>query len=141
MLCINFFLLWFFFLQTLGWDVLLKNFKKNNPNFPTKYFLLDMTTIYNREDYYDILKHSLKLTVLDKEIIDVRTRNLQALPLHQFVSFNLIDCNSPILYFVDTFIGMFSNDLWFRMRDISKDLVIDRHGNILPCVDIAQGRC
>lgn len=118
-----------------------ENFKKNNPNFPTKYFLLDMTTIYNREDYYDILKHSLKLTVLDKEIIDVRTRNLQALPLHQFVSFNLIDCNSPILYFVDTFIGMFSNDLWFRMRDISKDLVIDRHGNILPCIDIAQRRC
>ncbi len=117
------------------------HFRKLHSDFPTKYFLLDMTTVYNREDYYDILERSLGFTILDREVIDVKSRNLQVLPLHQLVSFNLIDCNSPILYFVDTFISMFSNDLWFRMRDISRDLVIDRNGNILPCTDVAQGKC
>lgn len=115
-------------------------FRKNYPEFPNKFFLIDFTTVYNRSDYYDIMESLLDLEFLDKEIIDVKKRNLQSIPLHQTISFNLIDCNAPILYFVDTFLSLYDNALWFRMRDISYDLVIDRNGNILPCTDIAQGK-
>lgn len=116
-------------------------FKKSNPEFPNKFFLIDFTTVYNRSDYYDIIENLLGFEFLDKEILDVKKRNLPSIPLHQTVSFNIIDCNSPILYFVDTFLSLFDNTLWFNMRDITYDLVIDRNGNILPCTDIAQGKC
>jgi hypothetical protein len=118
-----------------------KFFRKTHPEFPTKFFLIDFTTVYNRSDYYDIMENLLGLKFLDQEIIDVKKRNLQSIPLHQTISFNLIDCNSPILYFVDTFLGLYNNDLWFRMRDITHDLAMDRNGNILPCTDIVQGKC
>lgn len=117
------------------------HFRKLHPEFPSKFFMIDLTTVYNRSDYYHVFEKNLRIEILDKEIIDIKKRNLQSIPLHQTVSFNLIDCNSPLLYFVDTFISLFDNDLWFRMRNISNDLVIDRNGNILPCTDIAQGKC
>jgi hypothetical protein len=116
-------------------------FRKTHPEFPQKYFLIDFTTVYNRSDYYDIMENLLGLEILDIEVIDVKKRNLQSIPLHQTISFNLIDCSSPILYFVDTFLSLYSNALWFRMRYIFHDLVIDRNGNILPCTDIAQDKC
>lgn len=116
-------------------------FRRNYPDFPSKYMLIDMSTVYNREDYYEALQKCMYFEFLDKEVIDIKQRNIKELPLHQTISFNLLDCNSPILYFVDTFICMFHNDLWFRMRDISHDIVVDRHGNILPCTEIAQGKC
>lgn len=116
-------------------------FRKEYPDYPYRYVLIDLTTIYNREDYYDIFQNDMGIEFLDREVVRIKSRNAPAVSLHQEVSFNLIDCNSPLLYFVDTFISLFHNDLWFKMRDISKDIIIDRHGNILPCTDIAQGRC
>lgn len=116
-------------------------FRKLHPQYPSKYMLLDLTTMYNREDYYSVMQKKLNLIFLDKEVISLKRRNAPEIPLHQTVSFNLIDCNSPILYFTDTFTSLFHNDLWFKMRDIKNDIVIDRHGNILPCTEIAQGNC
>lgn len=116
-------------------------FRNIHPDYPSKYVLIDLTTTYNREDYYCVLEKDLSLVFLDREVISVKSRNAKELPLHQLVSFNLIDCNAPLLLFVDTFTSLFHNDLWFTMRDIEHDLVIDRHGNIYTCKDIACGNC
>lgn len=116
-------------------------FKREYPDYPSKYMLIDMTTIYNREDYYYVMQKRLGIDFLDREIIDLKSRNTRDIPLHQTVSFNLIDCNSPLLYFVDVFTSLFNNDLWFRMRNCGKDIVVDRHGNIIPCTEIVQGNC
>ncbi len=116
-------------------------FKNNYPNYPSKYVLIDLTTIYNREDYYNVLQNDLAIEFLDREVISLKQRNATEIPLHQTISFNLLDCNSPLLYFVDTFTSLFHNDLWFKMRNMEKDIVVDRHGNILPCTEIARGSC
>ena len=123
------------------YEIYYTYFRRNYPDFPSKYMMIDMSTVYNREDYYEALQKCMHFEFLDKEVIDMKQRNIKELPLHQTISFNLLDCNSPILYFVDTFMCMSHNDLWFRMRDISHDIVVDRHGNILPCTEIAQGKC
>lgn len=111
------------------------------PYYPSKYVLIDLTTVYNRDDYYNVINKDLSIEFLDKEVIDINKRNIKDIALHQTISFNLIDCDSPLLYFVDTFVSLFQNDLWFKMRNIYSDVVIDRHGNILPCTEIAQGNC
>lgn len=116
-------------------------FRKVYLGYPYKYVLLDLTTIYNRKDYYEVMQKDLHIEFLDREVVNLKSRNVKEIPLHQTISFNLIDCNSPLLYFVDTFTSLFHNDLWFKMRNIEKDVVMDRHGNILPCIEVAQGKC
>ena len=58
--------------------------------------------------------------------------------LYNNSSFEFIDLVTPIIYFVDTFVALFNNKLWFQMRNIQHDLVVDRHGNILPLHLIAE---
>ena len=103
--------------------------------------LIDMTTVYNREDYYNAIDENTNFVFLDREIITIKQRNAKELALHQIVSFNLLDCNTPIFYFVDSFTCLFHNDLWFKLRNITYDIVMDRNGNIIPCTEIAQGKC
>ena len=57
------------------------------------------------------------------------------------VSFYYIDVATRILFFGDAFLSLFDIRLWFQMRNIQNDLVVDRHGNILPLAIIAGGKC
>ena len=116
-------------------------FRQRHKGYPRKYFLIDMSTVYSREDYYQVLTDRLDLEFLDRHIIPVKTRNPSNISLHQSVDFDFITLNTPILFFVDTFCSLFNNSLWFKMRNISHDIVIDRHGNILPLDEIAEQRC
>lgn len=115
--------------------------KKHINSLQTKYLLLDFSTIYDREEYYNLIKEKLSIDFLDCCNVVVKSRNISSLPLYNYISFKYIDYASPILYFVDIFTCLFDNELWFKMRDISRDLVVDRHGNIFPLIDIAEHRC
>lgn len=118
------------------WDF----FRKHHAEYPIEFMMLDFTTIYNKEDYYKTLK-DLGIIIMDKQIIQLSIRDLTDITLHQLVPFNLIDLLSPILYFVDTFISLINNDLWFLHRDISRDVVVDRHGNFYSLTEIALKKC
>lgn len=106
-----------------------EHFRKTYPHYPSSYFLLDFSTVYNREDYYTVLRN-LGVTIMDKMVVPLSQRDSPNIYLHQCVPFRLIDLVTPILYFVDLFIAIRDNHLWFTHRDISRDLIIDRHGNI-----------
>lgn len=114
------------------WD----SFRQLHPNYPTSYMMLDFSTIYNKEDYLDVIQN-LGIKVLDYQKIIISSRDTNNIYLHQSIPFRLIDLKTPILYFVDIFTSLKENDLWFRNRDISRDLVIDRHGNIYTLQEIA----
>lgn len=106
--------------------------RKHFPAISSSYVLVDMSTMYDRKNYYNIISKGLNIEFLDIIEIPYIQRDCHHIILHDIVSFNYIDLLTPILYFVDTFISLHNNTLWFNMRDISKDLVIDRHGNIIP---------
>ena len=70
-----------------------------------------------------------------------QSQNIRTSKFESHEGFDFITLNTPILFFVDTFCSLFNNSLWFKMRNISHDIVIDRHGNILPLDEIAEQRC
>lgn len=115
--------------------------KENIPGLQNAYVLVDLSTMYDRESYHSMISQLLGVSFLDKIECLLSTRDLESITLYGTLSFNYIDLATPILYFVDTFTSLFNNRLWFEMRDISHDLVVDRHGNILPLQLIAENRC
>lgn len=116
------------------------HFKRNHPNFPTKYVMLDFTTVYNKEDYYQAIAQ-MGLHICDYQNIILADRDSGNIYLHQTIPFDLLDISVPLLYFVDIFTALFDNDLWFQNRDISSDLVVDRHGNIYSLLELKNGTC
>lgn len=106
--------------------------KQQYPDIASKYVLIDMSTLYDRQNYYNLISNGLNIEFLDIIEIPHTQRDCEHIILHDMVSFNYIDLATPILYFIDTFTALHNNSLWFNMRDISKDIVVDRHGNIIP---------
>lgn len=113
-------------------------------HYPLKthqFVLLDMSTLYDRKTFYQMFEELLHVCFLDIREIPDSLRDNEHIVLYNRVSFDYIDMLTPILYFVDTFVSLFDNRLWFQLRNIQNDLVIDRHGNILPLSLIADGKC
>ena len=110
--------------------------KQTYPNIASKYVLIDMSTLYDRYNYYKLISSGLNVEYLDIIEIPHTQRDCDHIVLHDMVSFNYIDLATPILYFVDFFVSLHNNSLWFNLRDISKDLVVDRHGNIMSALSV-----
>ena len=115
-------------------------FINQHPKLSRKIFLLDLSTVYNRKDYYDVIS-SFGFKTLDKHVVTIGVRDCTHISLHQVVPFHLIETPAPILYFVDLFLCLADNDLWFKHRDISSDMVIDRHGNIHMLTELREHMC
>ena len=110
------------------------------PQLPSRYFLLDLCTMYNREYYYSAFTQN-GINFFDKKVINAGVRDADKISLYHFISLELIDMAVPFLYFVDSYTSLKDNHLWFRMRDISRDIVIDRHGNIFPLSELDNENC
>jgi len=110
------------------------------PNLSSSFVLLDFTTMYNRDYYYHAFETN-GLDFLDKQVVTMPKRDNRNVVLYSHISFEYIDMATPILYFLDTYRGIIENQLWFRMRDISRDIVADRHGNIFPLQELINGNC
>lgn len=113
--------------------------KKTYSNISKKYLLLDMSTLYDRQDYYEMISSNMDIEYLDIVETPNTQRDCSHIVLHDKITYNYIDLATPILYFVDTFTSLYNNSLWYNFRDITHDIVVDRHGNILPVLDIVSG--
>lgn len=113
--------------------------KDSYDTIASKYFLIDMSTMYDRRNYYEIISHNLNIGFLDIIEQPNTQRDCPHVILHDEISYNYIDLASPILYFVDMFTSLYNNSLWYSVRDIKKDLIVDRHGNIVPVVTMLNG--
>ena len=118
------------------WEWYLKNTNLVQKN----YILLDFCTLLDIDLYYNIFKYELNLNILDIYKFSVEQRNIYGLQLYNYVKTSMIDINIPFIYFVDNFVSLINNKIWFKLRDISRDLVIDQHGNIINFCDIANSK-
>lgn len=103
--------------------------------------MIDFTTLYDKDSFHQMIKEVLGITYLDIIERPNSIRDNEQIVLYNDSSFEFIDLSTPIIYFVDTFVSLFDNELWFQMRNIEHDLVVDRHGNILSLPLIAKHKC
>lgn len=116
-------------------------FFKEHPLNVHQYVMIDFTTLYDKDSFHQMIKEVLGITYLDIIERPNSIRDNEQIVLYNDSSFEFIDLSTPIIYFVDTFVSLFDNELWFQMRNIEHDLVVDRHGNILSLPLIAKHKC
>lgn len=114
------------------WYLEHSNNKQNN------YILFDFCTLPDADLYSNCMKHILQLNILSEYRFTLPTRDAFTIPLFDYIPADMISSRVPFIYFVDSFLALQESGLWCSLRDISKDLVIDRQCNILNMSDVIQ---
>ncbi len=117
----------------IAWEWYLKN--TNNQS--TNYCLFDFCTLPDHGNYANILK-GLGLHIIEEKRIVLPMRDTGIINLCNYIAPKMIASKLPFIYFVDDFTSLFYNKMWFSIRDVSKDLIIDRHCNILNMSEISS---
>jgi GT2 family glycosyltransferase len=103
------------------------HFRKTHTYAP-QYLLIDISTVADKEWYYETVKKEFSVT--DTYHFGATVRDLDRINLIAALGYNLLQTRTPIIYFVDRFISVQDNHLWASLRPHSNDLVIDRNANI-----------
>ena len=77
--------------------------------------MLDFSTLYDRDSFHQMIKEVLGITYLDIIERPAAERDSEQIVLYNNTSFEFIDLVTPIIYFVDTFVALFNNKLWFTL--------------------------
>jgi GT2 family glycosyltransferase len=114
----------------------MHNWIKNNDfRFQYGYYLYNFCTLLDSEEYIKLFP-SLGLSLVNRKNITVSQRDIAQINLCDYIPARMIYSNISFVYFVDSFMSLYNNDLYFRIRNISNDIVIDRQCNILPLSQI-----
>ncbi|WP_428741873.1 glycosyltransferase family 2 protein [Tenacibaculum sp.] len=108
----------------------------SNHQLQNSYFLVDMTTVIDRDWYSEFIIKELRISVLDKISIPYPKRDSHEINLYNALSWSVLRKKNPLIFFVDSMNSLKDNDLWFNSRNCSEDLVIDRNGNIITIQDL-----
>jgi len=103
--------------------------------FQYGYYLFNFCTLLDAEDYIQLFP-SLGMTVINQKKIVMPQRDIPHISLYDYIPSKMIYSNMPFIYFVDNFTSLYNNALYFRLRDVSKDIVVDRQCNIVFASDI-----
>lgn len=116
----------------MSWNWNINKYKIN-----IDYIFINLSTAYNWKTYLEIIK-DIGINILDIDSFLVNERNSLSIPLFNYLPNRTIDIHTPFLYFVDNYTSLFENSLWFSLRNIENDLVIDRDANVIPMQLIAK---
>lgn len=105
-------------------------YMKNTNNKQNNYCLFDFCTLPDHHCYVKELMN-LGLRIIEEKRIVLPMRDISIINLCNYISPQMITSKLPFIYFVDDFTSLSCNELWFSIRDISNDLIVDRHCNIL----------
>ncbi len=109
--------------------------KSTGFHFQYGYYLYNFCTLLDSEEYIRLFP-SLGMNIINQENITLAQRDLDQINLCDYIPTKMIYSNMPFIYFVDNFTSLQNNDLYFRLRDISKDIAVDRQCNIIFVSDI-----
>ena len=90
-------------------------FLKTYPLEVHQFVMLDFSTLYDRDSFHQMIKEVLGITYLDIIERPAAERDSEQIVLYNNTSFEFIDLVTPIIYFVDTFVALFNNKLWFTL--------------------------
>ena len=112
--------------------------KNTNYQFKSGYYLYNFCTLLDAEEYINLFP-TLEMNIINQKNITLAERDINHINLCDYISTRMIYSNVPFIYFVDSFTSLYNNGLYFRLRNISNDIVVDRQCNIVPVSDIKSG--
>lgn len=110
-------------------------YKLNNEVLDT-YTLINLSSFFSSEWYYAVIKKALCIEYYDVYAFNPYERWIKQLQLYDFIPLGFLKHTAPIIYLVDQLKSLRDNKIWYHLRDISKDLAVDFHGNILSLKEI-----
>ena len=112
---------------------------EDSHQFASQYLLVDLSSVVDREWHHDLLREYVKIvSIYDYSPV---ARDLASLSLIDHLGLNILEAKTAILYFVDRFISLRANRLWFDMRNRKDDIVIDRNANIALLAEVVNNVC
>lgn len=105
--------------------------------FQYGYYLFNFCTLLDAEEYIRLFP-SLEMTIINQKKFVIPQRDVPHISLYDYIPAKMLHSNMPFIYFVDNFASLHNNDLYFRLRDVSKDIVVDRQCNIIFAYDISK---
>lgn len=109
--------------------------KSTGFTFQFGYYLYNFCTLLDAEEYIKLFP-LLGINIVNQRNFTLAERDADKINLCDYVPARMIYSNMPFIYFVDSFVSLYNNDLYFRLRDVSMDIVIDRQCNIVFVSDI-----
>ncbi|MDO5556439.1 MAG: glycosyltransferase [Clostridia bacterium] len=105
-----------------------------------KYYIIINLSSYNNINWYKtFIKTNLNIEFYDEYTFLSTVRNLDNMQIYDYVPFDFTNFHTPIIYFVDSFISLKDNALWYKMRNISRDIIIDINGAICSIEELQNG--
>lgn len=120
-------------------SVFIQYLKNKIPLEPLYYFI-NLSSLREYEWYAQYLMDNFPCDICD---IHSYPQNLEhyssTLQIYDALPYTFMNVRIPIIYFVDYFPSLINNQIWSHMRDITKDLVLDSHGNLVYLKDVILG--
>lgn len=120
---------------TESFDYILRWYAVNDYKFQQAYYLIDFCTLLDSAEYIKSLS-STGITIINDRKFVLPERDCQHINLCNFINTQMIYSNVPFLFFVDDFTSLYNNELFFSLRNVANDLVIDRQCNIINLYEI-----
>lgn len=118
----------------------LSGFQETHP-MAKRYYIYDLSSISDSAWYIDKIKDTLQIRFYDIDRINIGQANPESLQLYNFMPLSMLNIREPIIYFVDSFVSLMDNAIWWKMRSCKDDIVIDIHGNIVSALEISNRIC
>lgn len=108
-----------------------KSFLKRTQIILTRqYVFINLSSYQNTDWYIEQITKELNISILDQYDFIVPIRNMDKVQIYDYVPYDFMSLHTPIIYFVDSFLSLKENELWYSMRPIKHDIIADINGSI-----------
>lgn len=106
------------------------------------YYLFNLSIVSDSHWYIDSIRKIFSIEYYDVFSIPVHLSiSNDTLSLYNNMPMSMLNINEPIIYFVDSFVSLFNNYYWWKIRNYKNDIVVDRNGNIIAAYNIVHQSC
>ena len=125
--------------QLIYWMQKTYNFFLKNHTVQKKYIFINLTSYSNVEWYIKTIKELLNIDYYDTYDFIVNERNAIKLQIYDYVPYDFMSLLTPMIYLVDSFYSLKDNALWYKMRNISNDIIADINGEVCSVDELQMG--
>ncbi len=100
------------------------------------YFVCQCMNVADPNWYVDIVHTYLPVNNVHHS--PSRDRDAPLLSLYALLGHDIARQRIPIIYMVDRFVSLRENQVWWDMRRLMPDIVVDRHGNVLTVGEVLE---